>query len=142
MRPECANWKIWTGLEIEGSSEIGETTLFIRELVVTDLEADYSFMNRGGSIKRIWFCKEFVDWPFLRVLSKHFAIVCIEATPKTYENIPKDIRSNFRIYLKVKQELKPGDFICVGPGFMDEAFQIGTGKKVTPEMYQNDIRIQ
>lgn len=146
QNPPCAQWSVWIGKEIEGTSCIGQETLFVRALKgVTALNAGAlkSTLTRNGRIERVWFCKEFSDWDTLRAIAKMFKHVCIEATPKTYETLPSEFRteSKYRIYLKVSMSLKPGDFICVGPAFSDESFEVGTGTKVNPSQYNNDTRI-
>ena len=146
--PECAKWKMWVGPEVEGHSELGEQTLFIRDLATTaqqfsaQAEELVPRMTKNGTIRRVWFCKEFVNWPLLREISRHFRTSCLEVTPKTYGNVPRDLMSNCVIYLKITDFfLKPGDHVCVGPNFQDEAFKIGTGAKVSPESYAGDRKL-
>jgi hypothetical protein len=148
-RPECASWNIWRGAEVEGTTAVGEETLFIRSLDANVRPEDFEngtelvkAMTRNGRIKRVWFCKEFSNWPMIRAISKHFKTSCLEVTPKQYDNLPRDLKAEFTIYLKINFPLKEGDFVCVGPPFMDESFQIGTGKKVKPEDYASDIKIR
>lgn len=156
-KPPCAEWRIWKGPEVEGTRSVGVSTLFIRSL--QDFSGatptvDWSFLKKSGC-ERVWFCKEFyrseptddqgnfIAWGLVRAIGKHFSEICLEVEPKDYCSIPKDIKASATIYLKVLDvELKKGDFICVGPAFADEAFQIGTGAKVTPEVYLNDVRIK
>jgi hypothetical protein len=146
MKPPCADWKLWTGAEIEGTSELGSKTLFIRSLSDFNVVDQKQFAEQLAELsgcKRVWFCKEFRDWKFLENIASHFESVCIEALPNNYVNIPKRIRLKYRIYVKViMPNLKPGDFICVGEPFMDEAFEIGKGATVKPEDYLKDKRIK
>lgn len=148
MTPECSKWSIWIGKEVEGSSDIGVETLFIRSLSTTvdefERQADALIpaMTRRGEITRVWFCKEFTDWKLLRAIAKHFKTVCMEVSIKQYGNLPRDFQTDFTIYLKVNLLMKAGDHICVGPPFQDEAFKIGTGVKVTPQQYSNDRKIR
>jgi hypothetical protein len=146
--PPCSTWSIWVGKEIEGTTDIGVSTLFIRRIPESQCkpERDFSFMaGLGGGIKRVWFCKEFMNWPVMEAIAKHFEHCCIEATPVSYVAIPKRIRDRFQVYIKVSfghgLNLKPGDVVCVGPAFADEAFTIGQGAKVEPNLYLNDIKI-
>ena len=147
LKPECAEWSIWIGKEIEGQSDIGVETLFIRRLNSTAEEFEKlkddlgPKLTRRGTIKRVWFCKEFQNWPLLRVIAKHFKTVCLEVTPKGYDNLPREFKTDFIIYLKVPFMLKKGDHVCVGAAFQDESFQIGKGNRVSPEQYANDVRV-
>jgi hypothetical protein len=151
MKPDCANWKVWRGKEVEGTQGLGEMTLFIRSLEgfqVTD-ESDMSFLAERSKCKRVWFCKEFAfwcwgvvkSWKILENIAKHFEVVCLEVEPKDLESIPLKFREKFVIYLKVNSVLKKGDFVCVGEPYSDEAFEIGSGKKVNPKDYERDTRI-
>lgn len=142
MIPKSKDWKIWKGGEIEGSKDLGVQTLFIRELKV-DEKADLSFLPAKSKCKRVWFCKEFTDWKLLKRIAALFETVCIEVEPKNLESIPIEFRKKYNIYLKVilNYDLKPGDFVCVGKPYEDEAFAIGSGNKVKPEQYGKDIRI-
>lgn len=148
-KPPCSTWKVWLGAEIEGSHDIGEKTLFIRELPKdTKLSSDLSFMKKAGA-QRVWFCKELLvwaanttNWPIIRKIMDLFPKVCLETVPAFHTCIPKDIRDKARVYLKIDNvELKPGDQICVGPAFSDEAFESGKGVKVNPSAYLNDRKL-
>ena len=141
MLPPCANWNCWRGPEVEGTEGLGLPTLFIRRLpgVARHLTDDQLTLN--GSHKRVWFCKEFTDWKLLRRIAKLFESVGVEATPQSYENIPKDIRDKHTIYLKVDVRLKRGDHVCIGPAFHDEIFVTGKGVSMDPQEYLKDIKI-
>jgi hypothetical protein len=142
-KPPCANWSLWKGPEVEGTNGLGVSTLFIRSLAKFNVgpEDDLSFLSHKSLCSRVWFCKEFTDWEMIRAISKFFDQVCIEVLPKNFDAVPKDIRESATIYLKVSTPLKNGDFVCVGPAFSDEAFEIGTGAKVNPEKYLGDTQI-
>ncbi len=145
MNPPCSKWEIWRGEEIEGTASLGESTLFIRKLDASpdDIpEKLIATMTKDGKVRRVWFCKEFTNWPLLRFLAKHFDKVCLEASTRTYDNVPRDIKMEYTIYFKLNFPLKNGDFICVGPAFSDEAFEIGKGAKVNPEQYLKDTKIK
>jgi hypothetical protein len=156
-KPPCSEWKIWKGPEIEGTEGVGIATLFIRSL--SDFEgltpeSDFSLFAQKSGCKRVWFCKEFylseptdtngkfIAWKLIEAIGQHFEEMCLEVEPQSIQCVPKSIRAKARIYVKVNVELKPGDFICVGPAFNDESFKIGTGAKVTPEQYLQDIKIK
>ncbi len=144
MNPECSKYNIWSGLEIEGHTGLGEETLFIRKLEVKPADLTEQLLNsftRNGKRTRVWFCKEFKNWKLLKVLSNHFKTVCLEVEMGTQSMVPRDIYNTVTIYLKVPIMLKPGDHVCVGPAFSDEAFKIGTGKRVNPDDYKNDKKI-
>lgn len=147
-KPPCSEWSIWVGKEIEGNTELGVTTLFIRAIpsVSADPTKDFSFMTKLGEseITRVWFCKEFTNWALLEAIARHFKSVCIEVTPERLICIPQRFRERYQIYVKVsfgRLNLKKGDVICVGPAFADEAFTIGEGAKVQPDLYLNDLKI-
>lgn len=145
MIPPCAKWEIWSGEEIEGTESLGEKTRFIRKLEVKPQEVTDEFiqtLTRDGTIKRIWFCKEFTNWDLLRSLAKHFEKVCLEVESRTFDNVPRDIKMECTLYFKLNFILKSGDFVCVGPPYQDEAFKIGEGKKVQPEQYLKDVKVR
>lgn len=144
--PPCATWNIWKGPEIEGTDSIGVQTLFIRSLSAfpgVSAASDLSFLRKSSKCSRVWFCKEFKDWPLLEAIAKHFDEVCVEVEPKCYVSVPKRIKKRVKIYLKVvlPEPLKEGDFICVGEPFRDEAFKFGAGASVCMEQYLKDIKI-
>lgn len=148
VKPPCADWGIWLGPEVEGTSEIGEQTLFIRKLSCTaeEFRAQQSdlvpSLTRRGVVRRVWFCKEFTSWPLIRLIAPHFKTVCLEVSAKGYDNLPRDFRTSYTIYLKLPFMLKKGDHVCVGADYQDEAFCIGTGAIVSPESYLNDKKVQ
>ena len=135
--PACADWAIWTGREVEGPVDRGEPTVFIREYNVP-VSNDHSILTNKGKIRRVWFCKEFTNWPLLQAVALEFDRVCVEVEPKNYGNLPMNIRRTARIYLKVAVPLKDGDIVCVGRPFYDESFAMGCGQKVTKEDYSQD----
>ena len=143
-KPPCSEWNIWKGPEVEGTKSKGVQTLFIRSLAqfsAISADADFGFFRSKSKCSRVWFCKEFTDWKKVKAIAKHFDEVCIEVEPKCYDSIPASLRKKARIYLKVDTQLKAGDFICVGPAFSDESFEIGTGATVKPDDYAKDTRI-
>lgn len=145
--PPCSEWHVWVGPEIEGTQDVGVRTLFIRSLEdfpslrPTD---DLSVFRTNSKCPRVWFCKEFTDWPMLRSLARHFESVCIEVEPKAVLGIPADLRRTARIYYKVVlvEPPKDGDMVCIGLPFQDEAFEIGKGAKVKPEDYRRDTKVK
>jgi hypothetical protein len=100
------------------------------------------FLRSRPACRRIWFCKEFTKWAYVREALKYFDVVCVEVGYDA-KLPPADILANTRIYLKVPTafKLKSGDQVCVGAAYQDEAFEIGTGIKVMPEQYRNDCRL-
>jgi hypothetical protein len=146
--PACANWKIWVGREVEGSDDLGVVTVFVRENPTPEgynLDQRWNVLSdriRHLRIRRFWFCKEFRDWEVIQRACCFPVKVCLEAVPG--ETIPDDVRPFLTVYWKVPNvPLVPGDFICVGPPFLDEAFKlsVGEGRRVNPDMYRNDQRI-
>lgn len=142
--PACSKWKLWLGDEIEGTVERGVKTLFIRELP-PKLQPTDDLSILKSKATRVWFCKEFTNWPLMFAIAELFGYenCCIEVEPKHLAAVPLKIRQGMRIYLKVTlfYQLKPGDQICVGKRFADEAFEVGKGHKVSPEQYAADVRI-
>lgn len=146
MKPPCANWSVWVGPEVEGSSGLGERTLFIRQLPAEwalTIDSDLKQLRKRSNSTRVWFCKEFLNWPMLEAIAAHYepGNVCIEVEPNCFESLPRRFRQNYRIYVKLDLPLKPGDHVCVGPAFSDESFEMGHGSKVLPEQYLKDIKI-
>jgi hypothetical protein len=155
-KPPCSDWSVWKGPEIEGTKGVGVATLFIRSLASFKIESgkDWQWIRTKSNCPRVWFCKEFftksikgpngefLAWDFIRAIGKHFDEVCLEVEPQHLPGVPRDIKKMARLYLKINvEQLKSGDFVCVGPTFSDEAFEIGTGARVKPEEYLNDKKI-
>jgi len=145
--PECSTWKMWTGKEIEGTTDIGEDTLFIRSASNFAIK---EILTRSPHIKRIWFCDEYVRhlrfkhvvYKFLNELlddSKYK--ICLEVSESSLTYLNSRLYEKAQLYLKVPSVLKEGDFVCVGKPFEDEAFEIGKGAKVIPQDYSKDIKI-
>ena len=147
--PPCSKWKIWMGQEVEGTTQVDELTLFIRELPVTKGNAAERFSSlvalkrlHGINFKRIWFCKEFADHEVMRMICQFYqdATKCVEMD-QFYSVLPPDLRARVTVYWKQPLNLRPGDFICVGRPFNDESFEIGTGARVVPDMYLKDEQV-
>lgn len=137
-KPPCATWKIWVGAEVEGTEFLGMRTLFIRDM------GNYSLKElwRLVPTRRIWFCREFQNFDVIReaLLLYNQGQVCVEYVyGETL--LPSDIWCSARIYAKLPFCLKPGDFICHGVPFNDEAFRVGEGKQVSAEDYAGDTKI-
>jgi len=133
---------MWVGKEVEGRTDLGEKTLFVRECpdITLLLKAlgDYQ-------INRIWFCATFLDYQMIQKLALNKTLkICMEIYWD--QVIPYDLTQRCQLYLKLnparsKTVLKTGDHICYGLPFQDESFQIGTGNKVTKADYGKDIQI-
>lgn len=139
--PDCANWNMWVGPEIEGYTDLGEMTLFVRKASFDQI-VDAIIKTK---VWRIWFCDEFeLDDKELETLirvdeSKTFVIGC---TYKKYLTLSKFVKENFQIYIQLNDLiLKEGDHIKVGSLFYEESFMIGRGKVSNPKLYSNDIKI-
>jgi hypothetical protein len=141
--PPCSKWLIWTGGEVEGTQDRDVFTLFIRGFSEDVTAYSVSIAAKAAGVERIWFCKEFRNWDVVREFCYRFKTVCIElelgqALP------PGDMLyfPNLRIYYKVPSPgLRPGDQLCFGRPFHDEAFEIGKGISVTPDNYKEDVRL-
>jgi len=133
---------VWIGREIEGNSEIGVQTLFVREL--RNGRTPESLKLAHPHIDRVWLCKELsLNAALLRAFIAQFHTCCIEIAidGKTTPNLWQIIKAHCKVYLKIPIALNAGDFVCIGEAFNDEAFEIGTGFKVQPHQYLADIRI-
>lgn len=135
--PDCAEWNLWLGPEVEGTIGIGVPTLFVRKATRDEVFA----AARQHGIGRVWFCKEWADWETIVQVLSSGRKVCLEVTPETIRLVPVFVMKEACVYLKVDTELKDGDHVCVGPAFADEAFRIGTGAKVEPVDYAGDRRL-
>lgn len=138
-KPDCSTWNIWQGKEIEGTTDIGVNTLFVRR------------GNPGPYLwgfERVWFCKEFVReqgedaLAAIRTTLHLDKKVCIEVELEDMALIANAGLEKAQLYLKIEANLKHGDHICVGTAFKDEAFRMGTGAGVLPGQYAEDVRIE
>lgn len=142
--PECSTWRLWVGKEVEGNSkQLGVKTLFVRD-------ASEAFIREQAldfRVRRIWFCKEFLVplAPHCRTIASFLDDydVAIEVLSSQVERLPKHLRERAQLFLKIPHipKMKKGDFICAGPPFEDELFEVGKGLKMTPKSYMEDIRI-
>lgn len=144
-QPSCAKWKLWVGREIEGRIQLGVKTLFVRDASMSEIEKAIEKYQ----LRRVWFCFEFMQpgkmYTIFRLCSRHAKISFVaEMKYETMSTLAHySLREHLQVYLKLPElDLRPGDHICVGPAFSDEALLIGTGHKVKPELYEEDIRIK
>lgn len=145
--PPCAKWDTWTGPEIEGSKYLGVKTLFIRRSHLKPKSLVSAI--RAASFRRIWFCKEFLWNRPKTEQTKIFGALSSDydlAFELTFwmKDMAEYYRKYGTVYFKLETYglIKPGDFLCVGPAFKDEAFLIGTGNKVAPTEYLSDRKIK
>ena len=146
--PPCASWKLWHGAEVEGTIQLGEHTLFVREASAEKIREVCILAEASGKpYQRIWFCKEYIA----NSSPAHITIQCAALTEQFKVKLAFEIRIDHlplfqsvvrrwgTIYVKIPElELQAGDHVCVGPAFADEAFCIGTGIRVTPLDYAKD----
>lgn len=145
LEPPCSQWKIWIGNEVEGSIDIGEPTLFIRDLL------NRSFSELAAEVKqrkitRVFFTEEFNNWPIIRDSFVHFLKVCKAHYIQGHCELPPDIAKNARIYWKClilpeTMEIKIGDQICVGHPFREQIFEWGTKYEMTVADYEKDEKL-
>ena len=141
--PDCANWKMWEGPEIEGYTDLNERTLFVRAAFQTEIVKELSEKKHT----RLWLCDEYsklVNNNFLEVLRKNFTElkIVIGCTYDTYLTLSKFVKENFQLYIQLNNlQLKKDDHIKVGNLFYEESFLMGQGKKSNPQLYSNDIKI-
>ena len=140
--PPCHSFNCWVGTEVEGGpNDVGQSTMFIRSLSIERPLAEYSDFALKRGIKRVWFCREFDNWDVVRWALVRFDTVCLEVSDHA-NVVPPDVWARCKIYFKLGNRLlKRGDYVCVGPAFCDESFEIGTGNKVTPADYAADVEV-
>jgi hypothetical protein len=152
--PSCEHWQIWVGHEVEGETERGSLTLFIRKnLTQKDLDvffAQYLEMCRRENQRftRIWFTKEFLTWQVFRYAKTIADIVCLEVEiieyfpqQKVGRKLPLNLFHGVQLYVKIPLQLRRGDHVCIGYAFEDEAFLVGSGRKVSPRDYRDDVKL-
>lgn len=155
--PACHKWSLWLGKEVEGSADVGEQTLFVRNATPQEV-MDRPFLGTPA-LNRVWFCKEFVTGTdatsftnLLKALVKKKVKLAIELDDATViaANLHKGalarlIAEKCAVYYKTANAGFPlsakKDYICAGPAFSDEAFDVGTGKRVKPSAYAKDIKL-
>ena len=142
--PECARWAIWEGPEVEGSTDLGAVTLFVRKglhfpCYITE------------HTKRIWICKEMlnrIDSEIGRDIIS--ALKGVRPDLKWAFEIPYSQLEHYRhlrafgsLYVKLDLEgfLENGDTLCVGRPYNDQFFQLSSTNinRVIPEDYKNDV---
>lgn len=140
--PPCANWNLWIGPEIEGYSQLGVLTLFVRNASYDDIE------YHSRTVDRIWFDTKFDDISveFIKKIKTLNKKIIFDLTLDKYYTLVQQNRFDIldeQLYLRINNiSLKTGDHIKLGSEFHEEAFEIGTGKKSYPELYYNDIFIK
>lgn len=150
--PPCSEWRVWTGPEVEGATDVGVDTLFVRE--TSNLEE----LLIKHKPRRVWLCKEYLaackgDAVREETLAQCIAalhllgglIVCVEVTYFSafyWKKLSKF--SNVRFYVKLPglSFLKAGDHVCVGAAFNDEIFPIGTGQRMDASAYLKDVPLE
>lgn len=135
MLPDCSKWNIWEGEEIEGSSDIGVTTIFIRDCSKEDI------LNLIPKYTRVWFCETFVNYDLIRLSKTICSNINVSVYIEDWNNLPQDIKGSCKIYLKIKG-LKTGDEIGVGEDFHQEFFTVGLGEITDNSVYYLDRKIK
>ncbi len=139
-QPPCAVWKMWIGSEIEGYDDLGVRTLFVRSGPILDE------LDKRPDIKRVWLCKEFLNghpMDYITVMCQKLKDrgikICVEVSISMFGEYVYELRRLCTFYVKWDTDiLQPGDHICIGNAFSDEAFKVGNGNKVSPQQYEND----
>lgn len=148
MKPPCANWNVWKGAEVEGVSELGAATLFIRR---PSPDLGTVFWQHSKGCKRVWLCKEYLKTRAkdelkadIAALRKYGMTVAVEIMLEDVWKYSYLAPTEAVVYVKIPNAdwLRKGDHVCIGPAFSDEAFCIGSGASVTPDAYAKDIQIQ
>lgn len=167
--PPCAEFKVWVGLEIEGSTGLGSPTVFVRSmdgypesLVINPVELsdyldehaqrfyhDHVIHLRKGLVPRIWFCKEFRDWGFIESCVESYETVCIEFTAEEYirgaEPPTAYLRERTRPYIKLGKPssyfVRRGSHFFFGERFSEESCMLKGKEDVAPKNYEADIPV-
>lgn len=153
------------GREVEGSEDRGHITLFIRAAetkpaIEQGLPLAIYKYPELCPVKRVWFCHEFffgrspesIQFEMEEAL-RRFERVCVTFyighgawdAPTVFHSLGKEYPDRFRTYWRIPWQLREpmnaGDFICVGPPFSEETFQVGVnlGTTVKPQDYKDDI---
>lgn len=139
--PNCNNWKLWSGKEIEGYTDIGVYTLFVRNASIEEIE-------RNNSYERIWICSEHEDLSdyFIDFLESLNRKIIFDFTYEKYQLLKQHGSlykiDKHQIYLRIDSlDLKFGDHVKIGKLFNEESFLIGSGKKVQESDYYEDINL-
>ena len=140
-KPDCSQWNIWEGKEIEGFTDINARTLFIRKASRYKIQE----VIVKGQYTRLWFCDEYDDLEekWIRSITDLCPKIIFGVTYQKYLTLPSYIKQDFQIYLQLNDlvDLKKDDHIKLGTLYSEESFLVGTGKKAHPEFYNQDIKI-
>jgi hypothetical protein len=143
VKPPCADWQVWMGPEVEGESKLGHKTLFIRALPEPKLQTLYDIVKKYPDVRRAWFCSVFKHYKIIWDALNLFEEVCLEVMVPSKEQPPGPLLMRARVYYKfcLPLFLKKGDHVCFGVPYADESFEIGKGRRVSPEKYMSDWKI-
>ena len=147
-QPECSKWDIWYGKEVEGHTDIGEYTLFVRR---GDFMPYIEKLPEGTN--RIWFCKEYLfkcvfhnDFRALLWAIEFFHVTCLDVPVELLRQLPRNITLQCRLYVRLGDvSLGLGDQISWGKAYNEKYIAVGEDTPIatnTPETYEEDIRLQ
>ena len=152
-KPECANWRVWLGKEVEGVDDLGVTTLFTREVGFFEHPDVIKLFSSPPKIKRFWFCKEYLIYAcalkggfdeIYRCIDSDMT-VCLELRHDFARNIPADILDSCKLYYRIPEvALKAGDHISWGEDFnyyYTKVSESDFDHKNNPKEYREDIKI-
>ena len=152
-KPECANWKVWLGKEVEGIDDLGVTTLFTRELGFLTHTDVITFLSSNSKVNRFWFCKEYLNYACIirdgfdeiyECLNAGIK-VCLELRHDFAGSIPADILSRCKLYYRIPEiALKAGDHVSWGEDFNYYYTMVSESDfnhKNNPKEYREDIKI-
>ncbi len=142
--PPNFNWRIWEGPEIEGKTDLGAKTLFIRDITpeeVAQLFPKYDRIFIGSGFVKKGISREDLAW--LKSFGKKMVF---EIHFEDYEQLVKDNRTDIygehEVYLQINNfALKPGDHVKIGNFFQEEIFLCGEGVVTPFAEYLNDVKI-
>lgn len=85
---------MWSGLEVEGRSELGFKTLFVRDATLDDIA------KHAKRFRRVWFTKEFRAWYIVIGMIEGGWRVALDVPASTIHEIPLFVLKRASIYAK------------------------------------------
>lgn len=139
--PPCSEWRLWEGIEIEGFTDMGVTTLFIRDATKEELDVfipQYERIFVGSGFVKAGISPEFMQ--YLKSFGKKLCFeIHFEDYVKLHNEGRTDIIGEHQVYLQINNfALKEGDHVKIGDFFKEEIFLSGTGMRTPFEAYFGD----
>lgn len=136
--PNCNNWAVWKGKEIEGETSLGMDTLFVRREFNTK---DLNDLKILSFFNRVWFTRDFKDFDTIRKVISMDKEVALEVRYQDLDLLPQDIFQAAQLYVVLDKFLPAGSHIKTGESFQE---YMGVLKAPTFQMsdYNQDIAIK